>query len=76
MATDIRRSGQNIYPLYQFFTKIIIRNVHSQNLFHFLNAVLEKFAVNLKNIWNYGIHIWNTWNMKLYMKFAIKLVDK
>ena len=38
MATGIRKSGYILYPLYQFFLKIIIKKVHWQNLFNFLNA--------------------------------------
>ena len=35
-------------PLYQFFTKVIIRNVPSQNMSNFLSVALEKSLVNFQ----------------------------
>ena len=50
-------------PLYQFFTKTVIRNVPYQNLCNFLSAVLEKFTANLNHI-------------SSHIELVIKLVSK
>ena len=40
--------AQFLTPLYQVFTKSIIRNVSWQNMSNFLSVVLKKFSVNLQ----------------------------
>ena len=51
MVTPNRVCGyvvQFLTPFYQFFTKIIIRNVLWQNMTNFLSVVLEKVLVNIQ----------------------------
>ena len=46
-CTTIKKCGSNLTLLYQFFTKIKMRNNHWQNLNNFLCVVLDKFFVNV-----------------------------